>query len=107
MSQWNLGGLMVGSASGFIALWIVMLVLRPRGFRHPLCLLMVLPALSIGPLLVYLTFDIDAVVAAFSRREIESAFQLFWASAGFAYLIAGFVAIIASTIIDIVRSRRK
>ena len=106
MSQWNLGGLIVGSASGVIALWIVMLVLRPRGLRHPLCLPMVAAALSIGPLLVYLTFDVDAVVAAFSRQEIGSASQLFWFCAGFAYFVAGFIVFAASIIIEIVRSHQ-
>jgi hypothetical protein len=107
MSQLNVSGLIIGSVSGFTALWIVMLVLRPRGLGHPLCLPMVAAALSIGPLLVYLTFDVDTVAAAFSRREIESPWQQFWFSAGFAYLVAGFIAFTTSTIMQFVRSRRK
>jgi hypothetical protein len=110
MGQWNLGGLVVGSVSGFIAAWIVILAMRPRGATHPLYLPMGGAAIMIGLLLVYLTFDVDAVVAAFSRREIESASQLFWFAAGLAYTIVCSITLLASVTVDIVRivrSRRE
>lgn len=112
MSEWNLGGLVVGSVSGFIAAWIVMLVLRPRGLQHPLFLLMAFAAIMSGLLFIYLymTFNVDAVVAAVSRREVEWPSQLFWFSAGFAYTIAcgiAIVALVTADIVRIVRSRRE
>jgi hypothetical protein len=110
MSQWNPGGLVVGSVSGFIAAWIVILVSRPRGVTHPLYFPIAGAAIMIGLLLVYLTFDVDAVVAGFSRREIESASQLFWFAVGFAYTIVCGIALTTSGIVDlvrIVRSRRE
>jgi hypothetical protein len=107
MSQWNLGGLVVGSVSGFIAAWIVILVSRPRGLAHPLFFPMAGVAIMIGLLLVYLTFDADATVAAFSRREIESASQLFWFTTGLAYTIACGIAMVAWGIVDFVRSRQE
>lgn len=110
MSQWNLGGLVIGLVSGFIAAWIVILVSRPRGLTHPLYFPMAGVAIMIGLLLVYLTFDVDTMVAAFSRREIESASQLFWFSAGLAYTVVCGIALTASGIVDIVRivrSRRE
>jgi len=103
MGQWNLGGLVAGSVTGFIAAWIVMLVSRPRGVEHPLYLPMAFAAIMIGPLLVYLSVDVDALVAAFSQRKIEDPSQLFWFSAGIAYTIACGIAIVASGIVSIVR----
>jgi hypothetical protein len=112
MSQWNLGGLVVGFVSGFIAASIVVLVSRPRGIAHPLHFPLGAAAIMIGFLMVYLmaTFDVDAMVAAFSRREIESASQLFWFSAGLAHVIVCGIILVASGIVDIVRivrSRRE
>jgi F0F1-type ATP synthase membrane subunit c/vacuolar-type H+-ATPase subunit K len=110
MSEWNLGGLVVGSVSGFIAAWVVMLVSRPRGLEHPLFFPMAIAAIMIGLLSFYLTFDADAVVAAFSRRETQSASQLFLFSAGLAHTIVCGIALSAWGIVDmvrIVRSRRE
>jgi hypothetical protein len=67
-------------------------------------------AIMIGLLLVYLTFDVDATAAAFSRREIESTSQLFWFSVGLAHTIVCGVTLAASWIVTIVRivsSRRE
>lgn len=110
MSQWNLAGLVVGAVSGCIAAWIVILVSRPRGLAHPLYFPMAGAVIMIGLLLVYLTFDVDATVAVFSRREIESASQLFWFTTGLAYSIVCGIALAVSGIVDIVRivrSRRE
>ena len=106
MSQWNLGALVVGSVSGFIAAWIVILVSRPRGLAHPLFFPMAGVAIMIGLLLVYLTFDVDATVAAFSRREIESPSQRFWFAAGLVHTIVCGIALAARGIVDIVRTVR-
>jgi hypothetical protein len=112
MSQWNLGGLVAGSVLGFIAAWIVMHVLRPRGVEHPLYLPMGGAAIMSGLLFsyLYMTFNVDAVVAAFSRRGIEDLSQLFWFSAVIAYTIACGIAVVGSGIVGIVRivrSRRE
>lgn len=103
IGEWNLSGLVVGSVLGSIAAWIVTLVSRPRGVEHRLYFPMAVAAIMIGPLLVYLSIDVDAWVAAFSRREIEWVSQLFWFSAGFAHTIACGIAIVASVTVDIVR----
>jgi hypothetical protein len=106
MSQWNLGGLVVGSVLGFIAAWVVILLSRPRGPAHPLFFPMAGAAIMIGLLLVYLTFDVDGTVAAFSRGAPESASQLFWFAAGLAYTIACGISLAASGIVHIVRNVR-
>lgn len=110
MSQWNLGGWVVGCVSGFIAAWIVILVSRPRGIAHPLHFPMGGAAIMIGLLLVYVTADVDATVAAFSRGEPESASIFFWIATGLAHTIVCGIALTASAIVDIVRivrSRRE
>ena len=106
MGQWSLGGLVLGLVSGLAVAWIVICVSRPRGPAHPLFFPMAGAAILLGPLILYLTFDLDAIVAAFSRHEIALASQLFWFSAGLAHTIVCGVTLVASGFAYIFRSRQ-